>query len=168
MDKIQPVVRWMVEDDLPVILKIESDSFEFKWSNRDFWPCFSLVWCNGVVIEIRGRVAGYMVYENRGGVLHVVNLAVSRVFRRLGAGIALINHLKHKATHGTPQPIVLEVRDSNLDAQLFFRAVGMHAVKVMRSFYCNNDDAYQFTWKPTNEECVGVRGDQQNPWRGDA
>ena len=38
---------------------------------------------------------------------------------------------------------MLEVRESNLDAQCFFRAIGFKAVSVLRDFYDDTDeDAY--------------------------
>jgi ribosomal-protein-alanine N-acetyltransferase len=51
----------------------------------------------------------------------------------------------------------LEIRETNLPAQLFFRAAGFRAVSVLRSFYADTpEDAYlmQFRYRPAEMEMV--------------
>ena len=50
---------------------------------------------------------------------------------------------------------MLEVRETNLDAQLFFRAQGFRAVNVLRDFYEDTtEDAYlmQYRYRATEAE----------------
>ena len=50
---------------------------------------------------------------------------------------------------------MLEVRETNLDAQLFFKQIGFRAVSVLRDFYDDSDeDAYlmQYRYRATAEE----------------
>jgi ribosomal-protein-alanine N-acetyltransferase len=51
--------------------------------------------------------------------------------------------------------IVLEVRETNLDAQIFFRSQGFRAVNVLRDFYEDTtEDAYlmQLRYRPTEAD----------------
>ena len=70
----------------------------------------------------------------------------------------MINKLVSKLSHGRRNRILLEVRETNLAAQLFFRAVGFRATSVLRDFYdVTTEDAYlmQFRYQPTDAE-VGL------------
>jgi ribosomal-protein-alanine N-acetyltransferase len=55
--------------------------------------------------------------------------------------------------------LLLEIRERNMTAQLFFRACGFTAVSVMRDFYEDTDeDAYLFQYKlpvTAPAECEG-------------
>jgi ribosomal-protein-alanine N-acetyltransferase len=53
--------------------------------------------------------------------------------------------------------ITLEVRETNLPAQLFFRTVGFRAVSVLRQYYADTpEDAYlmQYRYRPEPQEAV--------------
>ena len=53
--------------------------------------------------------------------------------------------------------ILLEVRETNLAAQLFFRGQGFRAVSVLRDFYDDTtEDAYlmQYRYRPVESEIV--------------
>jgi len=64
-------------------------------------------------------------------------------FQRDGVGRSLINKLKSKLSYERRNRITLKVRESNLDAQLFFRAMGFQAVEVLRNHYQEcSEDAY--------------------------
>jgi ribosomal-protein-alanine N-acetyltransferase len=50
---------------------------------------------------------------------------------------------------------MLEVRETNLDAQLFFRSMGFKAITVLHEFYEDTpEDAYlmQFRYRPSAAE----------------
>jgi ribosomal-protein-alanine N-acetyltransferase len=43
---------------------------------------------------------------------------------------------------------MLEVRESNIDAQLFFRSLGFRAISVLRGFYDDSaEDAYLMQYR---------------------
>jgi ribosomal-protein-alanine N-acetyltransferase len=84
-----------------------------------------------------------MIYELHRTRLHVLNFAVLRSHRRLGIGTQMLRRLIAKLAPERRSRIVLEVRETNLPAQLFFRAAGFRAVTVLRDFYRDSDeDAY--------------------------
>jgi ribosomal-protein-alanine N-acetyltransferase len=79
-------IRWMIRRDMPEVLEIENQSFEFPWSEEDYISCLSQRNCIGMVAEHDERIAGVMLYELLKSKLHVLNFAVHPEFQRQGAG----------------------------------------------------------------------------------
>jgi ribosomal-protein-alanine N-acetyltransferase len=113
-------IRWMIRRDMPDVLQIEQASFEFAWSEEDFIRCLRQRNCIGMVAEQGDRVAGFMVYELHRTRLHLLNFAVCRSLRRHGIGGQMIGKLIGKLSPQRRTRITLEVRETNLPAQLFF------------------------------------------------
>ena len=139
-------VRWMIRRDMPDVLAIEREAFEFPWSEEDFTRSLRQRTCIGMVAEYADSVVAFMIYELHRTRLHVLNFAVLRSHRRLGIGSMAACRQAMSDAKLAPERrsrIVLEVRETNLPAQLFFRAAGFRAVTVLRDFYRDSDeDAY--------------------------
>src|ERR671912_367951 len=75
-------IRWMIRRDMPEVLAIEEQSFEFPWSEEDFIRCLRQRNCIGMVAEHNERVVGFMIYELHKTRLHVLNFAVNASYRR--------------------------------------------------------------------------------------
>jgi ribosomal-protein-alanine N-acetyltransferase len=143
-------IRWMIRRDMPEVLAIESDSFEFPWCENDFLRCLRQRNCIGMVAERDNKVVGFMIYELHKSRLHILNFAVSSRYRRAGVGTQMISKLVGKLSTERRNRILLEVRETNLPAQLFFRSSGFRAVSVLRQFYEDTpEDAYlmQFRYR---------------------
>ncbi|HBB75027.1 MAG TPA: ribosomal-protein-alanine N-acetyltransferase [Planctomycetaceae bacterium] len=133
----------MIRRDMPDVLAIEREAFEFPWSEEDFTRSLRQRTCIGMVAEYADSVVAFMIYELHRTRLHVLNFAVLRSHRRLGIGTQMLRRLIAKLAPERRSRIVLEVRETNLPAQLFFRAAGFRAVSVLRDFYRDSDeDAY--------------------------
>lgn len=136
-------IRWMIRRDMPEVQRIESHCFEFPWSEEDFIRCLRQRNCIGMVAEHEERVLGFMIYELHKTRLHVLNFAVHPQSRQHGVGRAMIKKLVSKLSHQRRNRILLEVRETNLAAQLFFRKAGFRAISVLRDFYDDTtEDAY--------------------------
>ena len=142
--EIIPVhIRWMIRRDMPEVLDIESHSFEFPWSAEDFKRCLCQRNSIGLVAEHDEQVVGFTIYELHKTRLHLLNLAVSPECQRRGVGMSIMARMLRKLSHDRRNRILLEVRESNLSAQQFFRSCGMRAVSVLPGFYDDTDeDAY--------------------------
>jgi ribosomal-protein-alanine N-acetyltransferase len=141
-------IRWMIRRDMDDALDIENESFEFPWSADDFTRCLRQRNCIGMVAEHDDRIVGFMVYELHKTRLHVLNFAVARDFRRLGVGTQMLQKLVGKLSQQRRSRILLEVRETNLPAQLFFRRCGFRAVSVLRDFYEDTtEDAYLMQYR---------------------
>ncbi len=146
-------IRWMIRRDMPEVLKIESESFEFPWSEEDFIRCLRQRNCIGMVAEHDERVVGFMIYELHKTRLHILNFSVASQFRRRHVGTQMASKLISKLSSQRRTRIVLEVRETNLDAQMFFKNSGFKAVSVLRSYYDDTpEDAYLMQYRYQNEE----------------
>lgn len=148
-------IRWMIRRDMPAVLDIETQGFEFPWTEDDFIRSLRQRNCIGMVAERGDSVVGFMIYELHKNRLHILNFAVCPSARRMGIGSAMVEKLLGKLSRERRNRIMLEVRETNLDAQLFFRSLGFRAISVLKDFYEDSpEDAYlmQFRYQPTAEE----------------
>ncbi|MGC4004224.1 MAG: ribosomal protein S18-alanine N-acetyltransferase [Pirellulales bacterium] len=146
-------IRWMIRRDMEDVRNIEAAGFEFPWSEDDFVRCLRQRNCIGMVAEHEDRVVGFMIYELHRSRLHILNFAVEPEFRRLGVGRQMLNKLFGKLSNQRRSRIMLEVRETNLPAQLFFSRSGFRATSVLRDYYEDTvEDAYQmqYRYRPAN------------------
>jgi ribosomal-protein-alanine N-acetyltransferase len=136
-------IRWMIRRDMQEVLDIERNSFEFPWFEEDFIRCLRQRNCIGMVAEHGERVVGFMIYELHKTRLHILNFAVAADYRRRGVGQQMIEKLIAKLSSQRRTRITLEVRETNLPAQLFFKSALFRAVTVLRAYYEDSpEDAY--------------------------
>jgi [ribosomal protein S18]-alanine N-acetyltransferase len=142
-EKLRVHIRWMIRRDMAEVLEIEQAAFEFPWSEDDFIRCLRQRNCIGMVADHDEQVAGFMIYELHKTRLHILNFAVAASHRRQGIGTQMIEKLSAKLSTQRRSRILLEVRETNLSAQIFFRSHGFRAVSVLRDFYEDTtEDAY--------------------------
>ena len=154
-EKLSVRIRWMIRRDMPEALAIEESSFEFPWTEEDFVRCLRQRNCIGMVAERNDRIVGFMIYELLQSELHVLNFAVKKEYRRMGVGSQMMEKLVSKLSYGRRDRIVLEVRETNLDAQLFFKKQTFRAIDVLRDYYEDTiEDAYlmQYKYYPTQAD----------------
>jgi len=89
-------IRWMIRRDMPEVLDIEGESFEFPWLEDDFIRCLRQRNCIGMVAEHDDRVVGFMIYELHKTRLHILNFAVGDSFRQQGVGRQMASKLISK------------------------------------------------------------------------
>ncbi len=141
-------IRWMIRRDMPEVLQIENSCFEFPWFEEDFIRCLRQRNCIGMVAEHDERVVGFMIYELHKTRLHILNFAVNPEFQRCGAGSHMIAKLVSKLSFQRRTRVLLEVRETNLEAQLFFRNNGFRATSVLREYYDDTpEDAYVMEYR---------------------
>src|SRR5206468_8244978 len=142
-EQVRVHIRWMIRRDMPEVLQTEQESFEYAWTEEDFLRCLRQRNCIGMVAEQGEKVVGFMIYELHKQKLHILNFAVHPTCRRLGVGAQMVAKLISKLSSHRRTRITLEVRETNLAAQLFFRAQGFRAVKVLRGYYEDSgEDAF--------------------------
>lgn len=150
-------IRWMIRRDMQEVLDIERGSFEFPWFEEDFIRCLRQRNCIGMVAEHGERVVGFMIYELHKTRLHILNFAVAPEYRHRGVGRQMIDNLLGKLSSQRRVRITLEVRETNLAAQLFFAALGFRATTVLRDYYEDaDDDAYLFTYRLAAPQAQGA------------
>ena len=150
-------IRWMIRRDMPEVLDIERTAFEFPWFEEEFIRCLRQRNCIGMVAEHAERVVGFMIYELHKTRLHILNFAVAADLRRRGIGRQMIDKLIGKLSSQRRTRISLEVRETNVDAQLFFRESGFRATSVLHEFYDDSpEDAYLMQFFCEAEEAAMI------------
>jgi ribosomal-protein-alanine N-acetyltransferase len=141
-------IRWLIRRDMPEVLDIEKESFEFPWSEENFLSCLRQRNCIGMVAERNHRIVGFMIYELHKTRLHILNFAVAGSARRHEVGTQMVDKLIDKLSQQRRKEIVLEVRETNLAAQLFFKQQGFRAMRVLRNHYEDTtEDAYLMRYR---------------------
>jgi len=147
-EQVRVHIRWMIRRDMPEVLQTEQESFEFSWTEEDFLRCLRQRNCIGMVAEQGEKVVGFMIYELHKAKLHILNFAVHPSQRRSAVGAQMVAKLISKLSSHRRTRITLEVRETNLTAQLFFRHQGFRAVRVLRAYYEDSgEDAFLMQYK---------------------
>ena len=153
-EQVRVHIRWMIRRDMPEVLHTEQASFDYAWTEEDFLRCLRQRNCIGMVAEQGEKVVGFMIYELHKTKLHILNFAVHPTCRRAGVGAQMVAKLISKLSSHRRTRITLEVRETNLPAQLFFRAQGFRAVRVLRSYYDDSgEDAFLMQYQLVDEHC---------------
>jgi [ribosomal protein S18]-alanine N-acetyltransferase len=141
-------LRWMSPNDMPEVMTIERACFEFPWSEIEFLHSLQIQSTVCVVAELDGRVVGFMVYELSRKQIQLLNFATAPAYRRRGVGAKMAARLLGKLAIKDRTRISLEVRETNLTAQLFFRSLGFLATKILHNYYDDTpEDAYLMQYR---------------------
>lgn len=144
-------VRAMQPEDRAAVLRIESASFPDAWPAETFdsFHVQSNASCH--VVPYGGECLAFFIVVRERERLHLANLAVAPEARRRGLGAFSLQAIEKIAwAYGLPR-VELEVRETNLAAQLLYRRCGYRAVEILRSYY-GDQDAYRMT-----KSVAGVR-----------
>ncbi|MBT4165662.1 ribosomal protein S18-alanine N-acetyltransferase [archaeon] len=146
------IIRPLHSKDYSAVLSIETDSFEFQWLRKDFIRALNQTNIKGKVAEYEGKVKGFMIYELYKHKINIPNIATAADFLGKGVGSKMVSKLIKKLSFQRKNRITLEVRETNLPAQLFFRSQGFRATKILRNYYENyhedvSEDAYRMEYR---------------------
>lgn len=142
-------IRWMLRRDVPSVLEIASESFRTPWTEDGLISTIRDRNVIGLVVEDgKDHISGYVIYEIHRNRLHILSLAVKPVYQRKRFGSQLVKKLTPKLSNNRRNRIILDVRETNRDGQLFFRAMGFKATSVIRGFYTDTkEDAYRMEYR---------------------
>ena len=156
-EQLRVHIRWMIRRDMPEVLQIEQESFDFAWTEEDFLRCLRQRNCIGMVAEHGEKVVGFMIYELHKSKLHILNFAVNGQHRRMGIGSQMVAKLIGKLSSHRRTRITLAVRETNLPAQLFFRTQEFKALKVLRNYYEDSgEDAFLMQYRIADDTSEDV------------
>ena len=127
-------IRPMHEFDVPVVIAIERDGYQFPWSEGIFRDCLRVGYvCR--VVDVGPRMAGYGIMSLGAGEAHILNICVRGEFRRLGIARGLMTHLLSRARAAGMREAFLEVRPSNTIAAHLYATLGFEKVGMRRGYY---------------------------------
>ena len=149
-------VKWLGQQYIPEIMDIEMLSSETIWNRTDFELLLTLPAIDGLMVCKTNKPVGYVVYEsdvtNYSQEIQILNLTIHPDHQREGIGTILIDQLKKRLLPCVPSSIRVEVRESNLGAQLFLKENGFKAENIIPEFfedyenesYFETENAYLF------------------------
>lgn len=135
------LIRWVQQSDLSEILEIEKSNFRRPWEKADFIWHLRQGKCIGVLADYDNKIIGYMIYLPKKLDFEILNLAVDISYQRKGVATAFLRKLMSKLS-SKRKKISLEICETNLAAQIFFRNRGFKATEVVHRY--SEIDTYLF------------------------
>ncbi len=153
------VVGTCQERDIPEILAIERESFPSPWSERIFRNELTSSLATVLVIRTgpgeESPVAGYTVYWQVAGEMHLHNIAVRRELRRQGVASRLLDEMIRRAGREKIRWISLEVRQGNLAAQRMYAAFGFSVKGIRPGYYDDTGEDALIMWLDLEQAPAG-------------
>lgn len=151
-ERLDVQIRWLILRDMPEVLRIKQESFEFPWTEEDFLCCLRQRNCIGMVAEYEHKVIALMVYELHKSRLDILNFAVDSSIRRKQVGTQMVERLIDKLSKQKRKQIRLHVRESNLGALLFFKRHRFLAVRLIEDHFDNGENAIEMRYRIGKEK----------------
>lgn len=147
--------RYIFQKDLEAIVNIETQSFDFPWTYSEFINTLKVKNCIGKVCIVNDVVAGYILYEFAELAIYILNLAVDENLRRMGIGSRLLTEVIDKLSIKGRKKIIIEIIESNIIGQIFFRKHGFIATSIEKSPYEDmpDEDSYIMEHSIINNLC---------------
>ena len=126
--------RAMNQFDLPNVMAIENDSYEFPWSESIFSDCMRVGYECWLAYKDDDLVA-YCILSIAAGESHVLNLCVDKSNQGEGIGRRFIEFLFGIAAKRGVGMMLLEVRPSNTRAINCYNATGFNEIGRRPNYY---------------------------------
>ncbi len=131
------------ESDIEQVLEIEEESFKEPWSKNAF--LYELLLPRDIalfyVAEENGKIKGYILMHLFEEGLHIINIAVRKEARRKGIGTMMLKKAVNIAEEKNIPLLVLEVRESNIQAINLYKKFGFHTIRTIDNYYSNGEKA---------------------------
>lgn len=127
-------IRQMRRDDLPEVHEIESEAYEFGWTQGIFRDCLQAgheCW----LLELDRDIIAYAVLANQVDEAHLLNLCVAPAWQGVGYGQRMLRRMTDVARWHAAERMLLEVRPSNLSAIHIYRQHGFEIIGKRPGYY---------------------------------
>ncbi len=127
----------MSPDDIQEVIDLEHLCFTTPWSKTSFIYEIGNKSANLKVALFNNRLIGYVCLRTILEVTHILNLAVTPEFRRLGVGSRLLREVLQELLMSEPDIdfITLEVRESNRAAVKLYEKFGFVLIGKRTGYY---------------------------------
>ena len=127
--------REMLPADLPEVLRVEKNCYDFPWSEKIFLDCLNAGYLCFVAHTGTRQLLGHGILMLGPGEAHVLNLCVQTSMRRKGVARMFLRHLTDVARQHQAKEVFLEVRESNVAAIKLYESAGFNRFSVRRGYY---------------------------------
>jgi len=129
-----PQLRDMQESDVPAVLAIEREAYEFPWSEGILRDCFKYGYTCKVYESAEG-IIGYGIISIGANECHFLNICIAPALQRHGHGARLVAQLLQVARQKRARTALLEVRVSNTAAFRLYDKMGFNEIGVRKGYY---------------------------------
>jgi ribosomal-protein-alanine N-acetyltransferase len=126
--------------DLDEVMQIERTSFRFPWSTNFFLQELQVACARSILVEIDGRIVGYVLFWLLPGAIDIHNIAVHVDYRRRGIARSLLDKVASEARRQSALRVMLEVRRSNLPAQKLYVSAGFITTGIRKGYYSDDGE----------------------------
>lgn len=128
-------IRWVCQNDIPELVKIEWQSKENMWNELDFKEVLLSPNMVGLVGTRMGVIHSFAYFQLHKKFIAITNFVVHSDFRRKGYGSLMLDKLKSELEFWDRTHLVYYVRESNLTGHLFLQSNGFKATEVDPEFF---------------------------------
>ena len=133
------VLTRMRQSDIPDVMAIEGQVFTTPWTEAMFRQEVRGVFnSHTIVARLDDQLIGYQIAWFIEEEVHLVNIAVHPDHQSWGVGALMLDRLIDAAITDGMRIVTLEVRESNVDAQRFYRKFSFHVIGIRKSYYSDN------------------------------
>lgn len=135
--------RWLVPRDVLALLEIEK-SLSRPWPEEAFTEYLARRNAIGTVVEVKGRVVGYMLQVLRKRYVEVIRFMVHPDFRGQGLGHRMIIRLVNNLFNHARTRIAINVSEWDTFTHQWLKGCGFRATKVVSG---PEEDHYRFVYQ---------------------
>ena len=131
-------------DDLNNVYDLEVESYDFPWTKEILRDCI-LYKYDAFTIYFNNILVGYIIAKIAFPETHILNLTISKNFRKKGLGTSLIKLIINDSILRGTEDIILEVRVNNHEAIALYQKLDFKKVGVRKDYYESEEgreDAY--------------------------
>ena len=139
----------MTIEDLDDVYRLEVESYQFPWTKEILRDCI-LYNYDSYSVFFGNKLVGYIISKISLPETHILNITVDSSFRNNGIGRSLVNLIIDYARLRNSEDILLEVRESNLEAQSLYKKLQFKKIGIREGYYkCSDgrEDALVFRLK---------------------
>ena len=137
----------MTKFDLPLVMEIENQEYEFPWTQGIFNDCLSTLNYHGYLLKKDDELIGYAMISAAVSECHILNICIKSGEQKKGYGKLLLDYLLKQAKQLKAQQVFLEVRASNKTAINLYQNYGFNEMGIRKGYYPalnKREDAYLF------------------------
>ena len=125
----------MTPEDVPVISRLEEETFSMPWSASSFLEMISKEDARYYVAEKDGKILGGCGVLMIAGEGNITNVVIAPEARNQGIGTAMLRHLMAEGDQEGLTAYTLEVRISNVAAIHVYEKLGFESAGIRPGFY---------------------------------
>ncbi|WP_109733965.1 tRNA (adenosine(37)-N6)-threonylcarbamoyltransferase complex dimerization subunit type 1 TsaB [Faecalicatena orotica] len=132
--------RTLRAEDAAAVAEMEHQVFADAWSEKSVLETIKLPNTICIAAEKTGRLVGYMLAYEAAGEAEIARIAVDKEMRRQGAGGHLMLALENICEERKINKLLLDVRESNMEARSFYEDEGFTEDGIRQKFYTDPEE----------------------------